>query len=92
MDTPTTNQTISIQQLADLAELHRTQLVHCRGKLPPTVTIHTGKRGQPAKHFGLADLADLALLHTSDLTDSECRLIVAIRRLATNAAVEGEQP
>lgn len=77
--------TISLQQLASLAGFDPSHLVHCRDKLPTASAVHTGKPGRPVKAFDIADLADFALSHTNDLSDAECRLVVAIRRVATTA-------
>ena len=71
-------QTISTDQLAELADCPASILRRHRADLPATVAVPTGQPGRPVLQYDLNTIADKALELTAELSDAECRIQLAL--------------
>lgn len=72
------NTTVTVQQLAQLADLDPSYFSKHRAELPPSSPVHTGLDGRPQNAFTVDDLAALIVERTGHLSEAIVRLRVAL--------------
>lgn len=72
------NTTVTVQQLAQLADLDPSYFSKHRAELPPSSPVHTGLDGRPQKAFTVDDLAALIVERTGHLSEAIVRLRLAL--------------
>ncbi|NVN63369.1 hypothetical protein FGL97_09045 [Pseudomonas putida] len=75
----TTTTAVTAQQLGQLADLDPSFFSKHRDDLPPSFPLHVQTVGRPQRCYSIDDVAQLVAQRTSHLSETVCRLQLALR-------------